>query len=158
MQIRIGYELVYECPQPTPMLLMLTVHHTRAADLVAADWMIADPQIPIHAYRDGFGNWCTRIVAPAGRLRLSASGIVNDTGEPEGVPSLARQHPVEELPDEALVFLLPTRYCETDRLFGDRLVVIRYDAAGLGRVKAILDYVHQHVAFGYEHARNSRTA
>ena len=80
MQIRVGYELVYDCPQPTPMVLMLTIHHSRAADLVAPDRLVVEPSVPISTYRDGFGNWCTRIVAPAGRTRLFASGIVNDTG------------------------------------------------------------------------------
>jgi transglutaminase-like putative cysteine protease len=158
MQIRIGYELVYDCPQPTPMLLMLSVHQTRAADLVTQDRMVADPPIPAHSYRDGFGNWCTRITAPAGRLRLSAGAVVNDTGQPDAVPGLARQHPVEELPDDTLALLLPTRYCETDRLLETAWSLFGATPQGWGRVEAILDYVHRHIAFGYEHARNSRTA
>ena len=116
MQIGVGYELVYDCPQPTPMLLMLNVHYTRISDMVVPDHLVTSPSIPIRAYRDGFGNWCNRIVAPAGRTRLSANGIVKDTGEPDVVASEAQQHAVEDLPDEALVFLLGSRYCETDRL------------------------------------------
>ncbi len=158
MQIRVGYELVYDCPQPTPMLLMLNVHYTRAADLVTPDRMVADPPVPTHSYRDGFGNWCTRITAPAGRVQLSASGVVNDTGQPDAIPSVARQHPVEELPDDTLVFLLPTRYCETDRLLETAWSLFGTTPQGWDRVRAILDYVHQHITFGYEHARNSRTA
>ena len=73
MQIRVGYELIYDCPQPTPMLLMLNIHHTRAQDIVVPDVMSTDPPIPVAAYRDGFGNWCSRIVAPRGRLRLTAN-------------------------------------------------------------------------------------
>jgi hypothetical protein len=109
MQIRVGYELIYDCPQPTPMVLMLNVHHTRAADLAVPDRLVADPPVPIHAYRDGFGNWCSRIVAPAGRTRLFASGIVNDTGEPEVTAKSAYQHTIDDLPDDALVFLLARR-------------------------------------------------
>jgi transglutaminase-like putative cysteine protease len=116
MQIRLGYELIYDCPQPTPMLLMLNVHYTRVSDVVVPDHLVTSPSIPIRAFRDGFGNWCSRIVAPAGRTRLSASGIVNDTGELDLVASEAEQHTVDDLPDEALVFLLGSRYCETDRL------------------------------------------
>ena len=81
MQIRLGYELIYDCPQPTPMLLMLNVHYSRVSDMVVPDHLVTRPSMPIRAFRDGFGNWCSRIVAPAGRIRLSASGIVNDTGE-----------------------------------------------------------------------------
>ena len=83
MQIRVGYELIYDCPQLTPMVLMLNIHYTRASDLVVPDRVIANPSVPITSYRDAFGNWCSRIVAPKGQLRLSASAVVNDTGEPD---------------------------------------------------------------------------
>jgi transglutaminase-like putative cysteine protease len=158
MQIRLGYELVYDCPQPTPMVLMLGVHHTRAADLLTPDRLVAEPAIPIRAYRDGFGNWCNRIVAPAGRTRLFADGIVNDTGEPEIAVPGAPQHAIEDLPDEALVFLLGSRYCETDRLSEIAWSLFGKTPPGWGRVQAICDHVHRHIAFGYEHARTSRTA
>src|SRR4249920_3287767 len=106
MRIRVGYELIYECPQPTPMMLMLNIHHTRAGDIVAADQMKAEPLVPMTFYWDGFGNWCTRILAPQGRLKLSASALVNDDGTPDQTPVSAYQHSVSELPEETLVFLL----------------------------------------------------
>jgi hypothetical protein len=67
-------------------------------------------------YRDGFGNWCSRLVAPAGRFRLFADALINDRGIAEPVVPDARQHPVEELPEETLVYLLGSRYCETELL------------------------------------------
>jgi transglutaminase-like putative cysteine protease len=158
MQIRLGYELVYDCPQPTPMLLMLQVHYTRVSDMVVPDHLIISPSIPIRAYRDGFGNWCSRIVAPTGRTQLCANGTVNDTGEPDRVAVESRQHAVEDLPDEALVFLLGSRYCETDRLSEIAWSLFGKTPLGWSRVQAICDYVHQHIAFGYEHARATRTA
>src|SRR6201999_1401817 len=111
MQIRVGYELVYECPQPTPMILTLNVHYSRASDLVRPDHMITDPSIPIVSYRDGFGNWCNRIVAPTGRTRITADAVVNDTGLPDPVSTWAEQLPVQALPEETLVYLLGSRYC-----------------------------------------------
>jgi len=158
MQIRLGYELVYDCPQPTPMLLMLNIHYTRVSDMVEPDHLVTSPSIPIRAYRDGFGNWCNRIVARTGRTRLSANGIVNDTGAPDVVAIEAHQHAVEDLPDDALVFLLGSRYCETERLSEIAWSLFGKTPLGWGRVQAICDYVHQHIAFGYEHARASRTA
>ena len=158
MRIRFGYELVYDCPQPTPMLLMLNVHHTRISDMVVPDHLVTTPPIPIRGYRDGFGNWCNRIVAPAGRTQLSANGTVRDTGEPDVVAGEAQQHAVEDLPDEALVFLLGSRYCETDRLSDIAWPLFAKTPLGWARVQAICDYVHQHIAFGYEHARATRTA
>lgn len=158
MQIRVGYELVYDCPQPTPMLLMLNVHYTRVSDMVVPDHLVASPSTRIRGYRDGFGNWCNRFVAPAGRIRLSAAAIVNDTGEPDRVASGAQQHSVAELPDEVFVFLLGSRYCETDRLSEIAWSLFGNTPLGWSRVQAICDYVHQHLAFGYEHARAIRTA
>ena len=158
MQIRLGYELVYDCPQPTPMLLVLNVHHTRVGDLVVPDRLVTDPPVPIRGYRDGFGNWCNRIVAPTGQIRLSASGVINDAGRPDPVVAEARQHAVPELPDDTLVFLLGSRYCETDRLSEIAWSLFGNTPLGWGRVQAICHYVHQHIAFGYEHARNTRTA
>jgi transglutaminase-like putative cysteine protease len=158
MLIRLGYELVYDCPQPTPMLLMLNVHYTRILDMVVPDHLVTSPSIPIRPYRDGFGNWCNRIVAPTGQTRLSASGMVNDAGKPDVIAVEAPQHAVEALPDDALVFLLGSRYCETDRLSEIAWSLFGNTPLGWGRVQAICDYVHQHIAFGYEHARAGRTA
>jgi len=158
MQIRLGYELIYDCPQPTPMLLMLNVHYTRVSDLVEPDHLVTTPAVPIRGYRDGFGNWCSRIVAPAGQTRLTTNAIIKDTGEPDVIAVDAPQHTLPDLPDDALVFLLGSRYCETDRLADVAWSLFGKTPLGWARVQAICDFVHQHIAFGYEHARASRTA
>jgi hypothetical protein len=64
MLIKIGYELVFDCPQQTPMILMVNIHYSRASEIVIPDRLTAYPETPIKTYRDGFGNWCSRIVAP----------------------------------------------------------------------------------------------
>ena len=116
MRIRVGYEFIYGFPQPTPMILMVSTHYSRASDVVVPDHLTTDPSMPITAYRDGFGNWCTRIVAPAGRIRIAGNGVVRDTGIPDAVVPYAQQYAVQDLPEETLVFLLGSRYCETDLL------------------------------------------
>ncbi|MFZ1415850.1 MAG: transglutaminase family protein [Defluviicoccus sp.] len=158
MQIRLGYELIYDCPQPTPMLLTLSIHFSRVSDLVVPDHLITTPSIPFSAYRDGFGNWCSRIVAPNGETRLSADAIINDTGRPDLVVPSAPQHPVECLPEESLVFLLGSRYCETDRLSEAAWSLFGQTPPGWARVQAICDFVHNHITFGYQHARATKTA
>src|SRR3979490_2108138 len=141
MQLRVGYELIYECPQPTPMMLMLNIHHTRASDIVVPDYLTTNPSVPLTFYRDAFGNWCTRIVAPPGRTRVPASAVINDSGIPEPVALSARQHAVQDLPDECLQFLLGSRYCETDRLSDVAWSLFERSANGAQRVQAICDYV-----------------
>ena len=158
LQLRVGYELIYDLPQQTPMALMLNIHHTRAGDIVVPDRMIAEPFVPMTTYTDGFGNFCTRIVAPPGRLRLSASGVLNDSGEPDPIALGEPQHAVEDLPDDSLVFLLGSRYCETDRLSGIAWDLFGSTPPGGQRVQAICDYVHRHIAFNYQNARCTRTA
>ncbi len=158
MQIRLGYELIYSCPQPTPMLLTLGIHYSRVSDIVVPDHLVTTPSVPIAAYRDLFGNWCSRIVAPAGELRLHTDAIVNDSGLPDLVVPTAAQHAVESLPEETLVFLLGSRYCETDRMTEVAWNLFGHSPPGWARVQAICDYVHNHIAFGYQHARATRTA
>jgi transglutaminase-like putative cysteine protease len=158
MQIRVGYELIYDCPQPTPMMLTLNVHYSRASDIVVPDYLTTDPSVPITAYRDAFGNWCSRIVAPHGRIRIAGSGVVRDTGAPDVAFPSAWQHAVQDLPEETLVFLLGSRYCDTDRLSETAWKLFHHAPMGWGRVQAICDFVHNHIAFGYQHARPTRTA
>jgi len=158
MQIRVGFEMIYQCPQPTPMIFNLNVHFTRVADLVGRDDLVVEPRVPMKAYRDSFGNWCTRIVAPAGRTRVTADAIVNDPGTFDLFAPEARQTAVPDLPEETLLFLLGSRYCETDRLSETAWNLFGQSPTGWGRVQAICDYVHQHLTFGYQHARMTRTA
>ena len=158
MQIRVGYELIYDCPQPTPMILTLHIHFTRASDVIVPDHLITSPSVPITAYRDAFGNWCSRIVAPKGEIRLSTNAIVNDRGEPDVLAAPAQEHRVQDLPEETLVFLLGSRYCETDLLSEVAWGLFGKSPNGWGRVQAICDFVHQHIAFDYKHARATKTA
>jgi len=158
MQIRVGFEMAYQCPQPTPMLLVLNIHHSRAADLVRPDLIVTDPPVPIATYRDLFGNWCSRIVAPTGRFVLSTDALVNDSGLADVVVPQAMQTPIELLPESTLMFLLGSRYCETDQLSDIAWQRFGAGATGWARVQAICDFVHRHIQFGYEHARRTRTA
>ena len=158
MQLRVGYELLYEFPQPTPVILTLNIHFSRASDLIRPDYLIMTPSIPLSSYRDGFGNWCSRIVAPAGALKLTADALVNDSGQTDVVAPWAQQHPIETLPEDALVFLLGSRYCETDRLSETAWSLFSQGPTGWGRVQAICDFVHRHIKFGYAYARPTKTA
>ena len=158
MKIRVGYELIYDFPQPTPMIVVLGTHFSRASDVVVPDFLTTSPAVPISAYRDGFGNWCSRLVAPAGQMRLSGDGTVRDSGVPDVVAPSAPQQAIDELPDETIVFLLGSRYCETDRLSEIAWGLFGNAPTGWARVQAICDFVHGHIQFGYEHARATRTA
>jgi transglutaminase-like putative cysteine protease len=158
VQIKLGYELKYLCHQPTPMLLMLNIHHSRASDIVRPDRLSTSPTVPLTAYRDGFGNWCTRLLAPVGEITISNDSLVNDSGLPDVQAWDAVQHNVEDLPPDTLQFLLGSRYCETDRLSDIAWGLFGGAPRGWGRVAAICEFVHGHITFGYQYARATRTA
>jgi transglutaminase-like putative cysteine protease len=158
MKIQVGYEFIYDFPQATPMILTVHVHDSRAPDMVVPDCLTTEPQVPVTEYRDGFGNRCARILAPAGRIRLAARGVVRDSGVPDVVVPSAIQHAVEDLPEETLVFLLGSRYCETDVLQGTAWQLFGNTTPGWERVQAICDFVHNHIAFDYQRSRPTRTA
>jgi len=160
MQIRAGFEITYECPQPTPMVLMLSLHPTRVPDLVvpAAAALKFDPPLEARDYRDIHGNTCTRVLAPAGRITVASDFIVNDSGVPDIVEADAGQLPVQELSDDVLVYLLGSRYCDTDHLSSLAWSLFGAGPSGWARVQAICDYVNRHLAFGYQHASPTRTA
>ena len=158
MKIRAGYAISYDCPQPTPMILQLSVHPSRTSDLVTRDHMRFDPPIPAKTYHDGFGNFCHVIRAPAGRLTMSANFLVRDDGVPDVIALQAEQHALEDLPVEVLIFLLGSRYCETDRLSNIAWSLFGNVPKGWPLVRAICDYVHDRITFGYQYASPTKTA
>lgn len=158
MKISLGYELVFDSPKPTPMILMLRVHPSRASALVIPDTIAADPPVPVSHYFDRYGNYCSRLLTPSGILQLSTHAVIKDSGLHDPVNTQARLTSVEYLPDETLLFLLGSRYCETEPLAETAWQLFSGYTTGWDRAQAICNYVHNHIEFGYAHARNSRTA
>ncbi len=158
MRVSLGCHFRYELQQATPMIALLNVHYSRFGDLERPDHLTTSPGVPLESYRDGFGNWCTRLLAPAGDFVLSTDGVVRDSGALDPVAPWAGQHAVEDLPFETLVYLLGSRYCDTDLLSNEAWHLFGATAPGWARVQAICDHVHNQVSFGYEHARATRTA
>ena len=158
MLIRIGYELVFDLPAPTPMVLMLYVYPEVAHVLQQPERLVVEPDVPVQQYLDGFGNRCGRLVAPAGKLRLTYDNVAFDSGEPEPSIAGAKLHRVEDLPPECMQFLLASRYCEVDRMVGRAWELFGQTPPTWERVKAVVDWAHAHVKFGYEFASPTMTA
>jgi transglutaminase-like putative cysteine protease len=158
MRISAGCQITYDCPQPTPMLLMLSPHPSRLPDLVGPHEIRFDPPIPARDYLDGFGNRCTRIIAPTGRLVISTRLMVEDPGTPDATAPTAWQRQVDDLPSEMLVWLLGSRYCDTDRMADIAWALFGHAPMGWARVQTICDFVHERIVFNYQHARATRSA
>lgn len=158
MRIKTGFEIVYDCPAAVPMLLMVSVHPSRQSDLETPDWVRTDPALDVHQYLDGYGNICSRVLAPAGRTTISSDFIIRDSGLIDAYVPDAIQHPIQDLPDEAVVYLLGSRYCETDRLSAIAWSLFQGTPPGWARVQAVCDYVHNHITFNHAHTRPDKTA
>lgn len=159
MLIHVGCEVVFSFPRPAAAILMVQLHPSRLPTVRRQEQLNFEPILPFEEYIDGFGNRCCRITAPPGDLAIRTDAVVDDCGLPDLQVPEARQHDVGELPHDALVFLLPSRYCEVDSELKDlSWTLFGHVTPGWPRVQAICDYVYNHVRFDYMRARNTRTA
>ena len=158
MHIDLGYELVFDFPQPTPLILMLEIHASRRADLKNKDQIITSPNCDISKYQDGFGNSCARLIAPQGQLSLTTKAKIWDSGEADALAPFTHQQEVENLPDDTLKYLLPSRYCDTELILDRAWQMFENVPMGWARVQAICDFVHQQLNYDFETARPTKTA
>jgi transglutaminase-like putative cysteine protease len=158
MRIEAGYDIAFTCPQEVSIVLMLSVHPSRQKDLLTEQRISFSSDVLARDYLDAFGNVCTRLVAPPGILEIRNRFEILDSGMPDGVVPGAVQHDVRDLPDDALVYLIGSRYCDTQKLDNLAWSLFGHIQGGWRRVQAICDYVHTHIQFGYHFARSDRTA
>ena len=158
MEIRAGYDIAFQCLQETPTVLMLSIEPARVKDLLSEHRIQFSPDVPSRDYVDMFGNTCTRIVAPAGLIEIRNEFRISDSGRPDEVAPDARQLEIGELPDDVLIYLLGSRYCDTEKLTEMAWSLFGAMTPGWRRVQAICDYAHDRICFGYQHARRDRTA
>jgi len=158
MLIRYGYEITLSCEQPTALVCLLSVHEDRAADIRVPETTFTTPTLAMTTYRDLFGNLCRRLVAPAGDLTIWGDATIEDSGELDPVVPEAREILVPDLPDDCLLYLMGSRYCETDKLSQIAWDTFGNLPPGWSRVQAICDFVHDHIRFDYQQARSTRTA
>lgn len=158
MLIRVGYDIIFEHPAPTPIIVMLYLHPSRGPSIRRGEYLLVEPSVPVSEYLDMFGSRCGRLVAPAGPIRFWNDAVVEDDGQPDYRDPTARQHEIHELPDETLTFLMPSRYCEVDRMVELAWQLFGALPKGFARVQAICDFVHGHLRFDYLQARKTRTA
>lgn len=160
MLVRIGFEIDIESACPVPLLLALSAHSSFEGRVIGADRVRAEPadEKSVHVYIDRFGNRISRIVAPGGPFKLWSDCIVEVDGRADPQSPLAEQHEIHDLPDAVLMYLLPSRYCDSDNLVDEAWSLFAGSPAGWARVQAISKFVHDHVTFGYQFSRPNKTA
>ncbi|HVJ79844.1 MAG TPA: transglutaminase family protein [Planctomycetia bacterium] len=159
MLIHAGFEAAFDFAAPTTVLLMGNIHPTRTASIRRLERLTVTPAGAVNGYFDLYGNQCGRTTVPAGRVTFRADAVVEDSGLPDAQAPQARQHPVHELPDDVLHYLLASRYCEVDSELRDAAwKLFGHLPAGWPLVQAVCDFVHRHIRFDYLKARANRTA
>jgi len=156
--IRVGYDIVFEHPAPTPLVVMLYLHPSRRPSIRQGDYLRVEPAVRVSEYIDGYGNRCGRLLAPAGQIRFLNDAVVEDSGLMDYQNFSAQQNEIHDLPDSVLTFLVASRYCEVDLMMNLAWELFGGTPTGWGRVQAICDFVHRHLQFDYLQARKTRTA
>jgi transglutaminase-like putative cysteine protease len=161
MLIRTEFDIHFQLQHPTAMVALLNLDPSIEGNIKSGNFLLVEGDagaVPTRQYRDSFGNRCTRFVAPAGLLKLSGNAVVEVPETKDEIAAYAQQAPVENLPDEVLQFLLPSRYCEVDRFVPIAQDLFGWMMPGWTRAVAIRDWVHEKVRFDYKQARPTKTA
>ena len=158
MIIRAGYAIGFECAAVTPMILHLNIHPSRAGDLMSPDVVRTEPIYPTDAYLDLFGNRVTRVEAQPGMVTFHNDFAIRDSGSPDETPEDAPLAPVAKLPSEVLVYLVASRYCDSDILSDFAWSQFGGIGGGARLVQTICDFVHNRIQFNYQLASPLRTA
>lgn len=160
MDISIGCRFNFEVAEPTHAVVLVEPHVEEESRVRDARFF-TDPGVPSATYRDLFGNRCRRLTLPAGPVELRFDATVDGSGAPDDFDDFAREIHPADLPDEALASLVPSRYCQSDQLtdfafaqFGG----VFPDMSGVHRVRAITQWVHDHIGFDYGAASPATTA
>ncbi|RAJ98020.1 transglutaminase-like putative cysteine protease [Larkinella arboricola] len=147
MKLFAGCELIYDVPAPAPVVLMLRPRSGAGQWIISEEYEI-EPHTPVVEYTDTYGNLCQRLVAPAGPFKIRIS-LTAETADAIDVAPGAPYVPVQDLPDDTLQFLLPSRYCQSDRLGPQALDITAGAIPGYDQVEAIRSWIQAHITYQY---------
>jgi transglutaminase-like putative cysteine protease len=148
LRVSVGADFTMTAPARTPAVFMIRPDERGPHMTVAERWEI-DPAVPFHDYVDIYGNHCRRLVLPEGTSTVRYDALVDAEGELDPYEPFAVEHPIAEVPDDALVYTLPSRFCLSDLIYSRAMELFGNVAPGWSRVQAICDFVHGHLTFGY---------
>jgi len=152
LTLRVGCAIEYDSDAPAHAVFLLRPENTGLHEVHSERWETL-PAVPFHDFLDLYGNRFRRLTIPAGQFSLTYDARVETSSEPAQTDWNARQVPVEELPDDVLVYTLPSRFCLSDELLANAWRLFGHTPAGWPCVQAICDWVHGNVRFDYAAAR-----
>ena len=158
MLIRTGFDLCFQTWNPIPTIGLLDIRPEYEPQLRTSQDLVTEPALEVHRFTDMFGNIGSRFTLPIGETWLRRDFVIEMPDEPDPVERNAAWHPVQDLPDETLPYLLGSRYCEVGKLTTAAWSAANPYESGWDKVQAVVDLAHSQLEFGYGHARNDRTA
>ncbi|MEO7335360.1 MAG: transglutaminase family protein [Caldimonas sp.] len=147
MKLNVGCEITVRTPAPCAIVAMLRPR-SGLAQWLSSETYIFDPWVPTTEYVDNYGNLCQRLVVPAGDTRIRVEAVVETDAEVAVAPDAAIC-PVATLPDDALLYLLPSRYCPSDTLEDRARAIIGNAITGYAQVEAIRAWIQANIEYRY---------
>ena len=156
-RLRIGCEFVYHAEIPTPTVFQVQPTSSPGVSVADEEWSF-EPAAEVRRYTDLYGNPCLRTVLPAGGSVLRYAAVATVPDAVDDADQAAAENPVAELPDNVLLYTLPSRYCLPDMLADEAWKQFADFPPGYLRVQAICDHVHDHLTFQYGSSTATSTA
>ena len=156
MKLKVACQLDYESHENAPLILMLRPQNGIGQQIIEEKYFLS-PNISFSEYQDVYGNLCQRMIAPLGKLTISTSSIV-ETQDYVDVNFEANFVPIENLPNEAIIYMLPSRYCESDKLFSLAFEITKDLPMGYAQVDAIRQWVKNNIIYEYGRSSSSTSA
>lgn len=145
MWLRASCELTFDIQFPTPFILMLRPR-SNANQWVFREEYLISPSVPVHEFTDQYKNLCQRLIAPPGPFRIRTTADVS-TGEIHDEPFGAPFNEIQDLPHSALKYLLPSRYCESDRFNEMAIDITSGEQPGYNQVAKIEQWLRQNISY-----------
>jgi len=146
MKIRVGCELVYNVPESAPIISKVALR-TSMYQKTLDEARTLEPQTELHTFEDEFGNNVWRLMAPQGKFSFVYDALAEVSPEPDPVLPELDKHLAQDLPDDVLVYTLPSRYCQSDLFVGDALEMFGAVSPGWAQVQAVCDWLHDNITY-----------
>ncbi len=148
MRVRVGCELIYNSLYPTPMIIMVRPRDWHGHRMIDERRTITPETVPVHEFVDHFGNYVWRVVTPVGRFEVRYDAVAEVPPTPDPVFAGLPKTPVEYLPDEVLMYTLPSRHCQADLFIDDAWKMFGDIPTGWEQVQAVCDWLHTNITYG----------
>lgn len=156
MKLKIGCLLEYQSYEETPLILLLRPH-SNLTQTILNEIFTVEPNVQVTSYFDFYGNFCQRLITPIGKFAIDTHSVV-ETNEYVDTDSYANFTLIQDLPDDTIIYLLPSRFCESDKLNNKAFEIIGDISGGYQMAEAIRLWVHKNIKYEYDRSNSTTSA